>query len=114
MLVWRRDYETAIRQATHRLVGAGLQVVRTFDLKSACADSSGVCPHHGTAPCNCQMAILLVYGAAAQPATLMVHGCDGQTSFSLVDVPQQPTDPEIESAILRAISFDHLLVGNEP
>lgn len=114
MLVWRQQYERAITQVIQRLVGAGLQVVRTFDLKSACADSSGVCPHYGTAPCNCQMAIFLVYGAAAQPATLMVHGYDGQTSFSLVDVPQQPTDPQIESAIVRAISFDDLLVSNEP
>ncbi len=113
MLVWRQEYERAITQATQRLARAGMEVVRTFDLKSACADPSGVCPHHGTAPCNCQMAILLVYGAASQPATLMVHGCDEQTSFSLVDVPQQPTDPETEMAILRAISFDNLPLSVE-
>ena len=108
MLVWRQEYERAITLVTKRLGGAGFQVVRTFDLKSACADQSGICPHHGTAPCNCQMAILLVYGATPQPGTLMVHGCGDQTSFSLVDIPQQPTDPEMELVILRALSFDNL------
>ncbi len=105
MLIVRQRYEEAIAQATQLLIEAGLQVVRTFDLRSACADQpGGVCPHHGTAPCNCQLAVLLVYGQAETPAALMVHSCDDQTWFSVVNVPQQRADPQLESTIVQAMS----------
>ena len=104
MLIWRQGYEAAIGQAIRLLSNAGLEVVRTFDLQSACADQpGGVCPHHGTAPCNCQLAVLLVYGQAEAPAALLAHSCDGQTWFSVVDGPLQRADPQLESAIERAM-----------
>jgi hypothetical protein len=105
MLIVRQGYEEAIAQAVRLLANAGLEVVRTFDLQSACADQpGGVCPHHGTAPCNCQLAVLLVYGQAEAPAALVAHSCDGQTWFSVVTGPLQRADPQLESAIERAMS----------
>ncbi len=105
MLALRQEYEAMIAQVTRFLVGADLRVVRTFDLKAACAEQpGGVCPHHGTAPCNCQLSVLLVYSQASDPITLTVHQCDGQTWLSLVDGPQQRADPLLEARILQALA----------
>ncbi len=115
MLIWRRRYEEAITRATERLTQAGLKVVRSFDLQSACADRpGGVCPHHGTAPCNCQLAVLLIYGQADAPVVLMAHGYDNQTGFSVVDIPQQRADPQVAAAIVAAITSDSFKSSVEP
>ncbi len=104
MFVLSQTYEAAITQLTQRLGEAGLRVLRTFDLQSACADQpGGICPHHGTAPCNCQMTVLLVYARDGLPVSLVVHGCDGQTWLSVEDVPQQITDPSLEATIMQAL-----------
>ena len=45
-----------------KLTDAGFRVVQTFDLHVArLAHPDCPCPHHGTADCDCQMVILLVY-----------------------------------------------------
>ncbi len=105
MFVLSQAYETAITQLTHHLGEAGLHVLRTFDLKSACADQpGGICPHHGTAPCNCQMTILLIYAHDGLPVSLAVHGCDGQTWLSVEDGPQQPSDSHLAAALMQALA----------
>jgi hypothetical protein len=56
---------------------AGFYVEQSFDLRSALAlVPNCTCPHHGTALCDCQNKVLLVYGQAKTPATLVVHGHD--------------------------------------
>ena len=87
------------------LSGAGLQVVRSFDLRSArMAHAECTCPHHGTAQCTCQFVVLLVYGRSGTPVTLVVHGHDEQTWLSLVDTPQQPADMRLAAEIAQALS----------
>ncbi len=92
-------------QAAQLLSGAGLRVVRSFDLRSArVAYAECTCPHHGTAQCTCQFVVLLVYGPSGAPVTLVAHGHDGQTWLSLVDRPQQPADMRLATKIAQALS----------
>ncbi|HBG74722.1 MAG: hypothetical protein A2X25_11865 [Chloroflexi bacterium GWB2_49_20] len=86
-----------------RLQAAGLQVMRTFDLQSTQAFVDGCpCQHHGTDVCNCQMVVMLVYGAGEQPLTLILHGYDMHTCLSLAgigvagDFIQNILNPETE------------------
>ena len=82
----------------------GLQVMRTFDLQEARHDPADCpCPHHGTAQCDCQMVVLLVFGEDYQPISLVAHCYDGRTWFSLVDTPQQRADPRLEKAVRQAL-----------
>ena len=62
----------------------GLRSVQTFDLHTARAALHDCdCPHHGTDQCDCQMVVLLVYGKTEEPATLILHGNNGQTWLSI-------------------------------
>ena len=98
------DSQAAIEASIRGLERAGLQVMRSFDLKVARAAHVGcTCPHHGTEQCDCQMVVLLVYGQDGPPATLVVHGHDGQTQIALVDTPEQRPAPQLVDAIVRAI-----------
>ena len=93
-LVWLRD----------RLATANLGVVRTFDLNTARHPLEDCpCPHHGTEQCDCQMVVLLVYANAAEPATLILHGNDGQTWLSVVETPDQKANAKMVSAIRNAL-----------
>lgn len=99
------DCEEAAAQTVQLLSGAGLQVVRSFDLRSArMAHAECTCPHHGTAECTCQFVVLLIYGQRGAPVTLVAHGHDGQTWLSLVDTPQQPADMKLAAKIAQALS----------
>jgi hypothetical protein len=96
--------DDALKQLTQSLTSGGLHVMETFDLHSArlgLADCA--CPHHGTAECDCQMIVLMIYGKAVQPATLILHGNDGQTWFSLVNNPAQQADAAIQAAMDAAV-----------
>lgn len=79
-------YEDAVQDFLMRINRAGLYAIRTFDLhdtrdrETACS-----CPYHVTAQCDCQMVVILVYGEDDQPASVVVHGHDGQTWISLVE-----------------------------
>ena len=87
-----------------RLARQSLRALQTFDLHDARLGSAHCpCPNHGTSHCDCEMVILLVYGSSAQPATLILHGNDGQSWVSLVHTPLQPVDPAIRAAIEHAL-----------
>jgi len=49
------------------------------------------------------MVVLLVYGSDRQPVSIVAHGHNGQTWFSVVDTPQQRADPRLEAAIRLAL-----------
>src|SRR4030042_2278756 len=86
----------------------GLSVIRTFDLQVAKdAQIACPCPHHGTDLCDCQMVVLLVYAGNLVPVTLIAHGYNHQTWFSVVDTPQQRADPRVE-IIIRQIAAQAL------
>ncbi len=103
--------EDATARATQLLSKASLRVMRSFDLRSARAVHTGcTCPHHGTDQCTCQMVVLLVYGPSSAPVTLVAHGQDEQTWFSLVDIPQQPADPQLRNQIARVLVSENFVV----
>lgn len=116
ILTLQSDSQAVVEQSMRRLDLAGLQVVRSFDLQVARAAHVGcACPHHGTDQCDCQMVVLLVYGQGESPATLVVHGHDGQTQIALVDTPdQRPSGQQIKAivqAILPADEQDRILAN---
>lgn len=99
------DAEQALPLITSLLAELGYQVLPSFNLQAARASQAGcTCPHHGTVECDCQMIVLLIYGQADQPASLVVHGQDGKTFLSLVDTPQQRPDRQMFSQILKALA----------
>lgn len=96
--------EEVLQATKKQLARAGLRPVQTFDLHAArlgLHDCS--CPHHGTEDCDCQMIVLLVYGEAPEPITLILHGNDGQTWLSVTDSPLQRTDKKLMASIRQAL-----------
>jgi hypothetical protein len=99
--------DETLRWTKEQLSQSNLRAVQTFDLQSARTGLHDCpCPHHGTEDCDCQMVVVLVYGKAMDPATLILHGSDGQTWLSLVNNSNQPTDESIRSTIERALQLD--------
>jgi len=97
--------DQAVDWVVDRFKQAGLSVMRTFDFQVARqAQLACPCPHHGTELCDCQMVVLLVYEANRQPVSLIAHGSNGQTWFSMVDTPQQRADPRLEMTIRQTVS----------
>jgi hypothetical protein len=96
--------DEALQRTNKQLEEAGLRAVQTFDLQAARAalpDCS--CPNHGTDECDCQMVVLLVYGKAEEPVTLILHGNDGNTWFSIAENPQQGPDKKLSQEIKQAL-----------
>ncbi|MDK0575351.1 hypothetical protein P6P35_16025, partial [Clostridium perfringens] len=78
-----------------QLSEAGLSAVQTFNLNAARLGLHNCCcPNHGTEACDCQMIVLLVYGEVHEPATLILHGNNGQTWISIADSASQRGDPK--------------------
>ncbi len=106
-LLLEQDCREAVEWIIEQFASSGLQAVRTFDLQVARqANVECPCPHHGTEQCDCQMIVLLVYKTGHQPISIVAHGYDGQTWFSVVDSPQQRADPRLEASIRHTI-FSH-------
>ncbi|MDP1713321.1 MAG: hypothetical protein Q8L41_01125 [Anaerolineales bacterium] len=96
--------DEALQWSSQNLMKSGLRVMRTFDLHTARhALKDCPCPHHGTSACDCQMLVLLVYGEALEPVTLILHGNDGQTWLSIADTPNQKTNIKTVAAIKNAL-----------
>lgn len=92
------------------LSAAGLGSVQTFDLNAARRGlHECTCPNHGTDACDCQMMILLVYGDAPEPLTLILHGNNGQTWFSIVEDSRLSADVSLYAATRQALHSPILL-----
>ena len=92
------------RLSSRILAQNGLRVIQTFDLHDARHEMDDCpCPYHGTSKCDCQMIVLLVYGEAIEPTTLILHGNDGQTWLSFVENLSRGIDPAIRSKIEQAL-----------
>lgn len=99
-----RPCDEALRWTGRQLKQAGLHVVQTFDLQAARAGLHNcACPHHGTDECDCQMLVVLVYGKAEEPVTLILHGNDGQTWFSIAENPRQKLETELTMEIRQVL-----------
>jgi hypothetical protein len=87
-----------------QLLEAGLHPVQTFDLRAARTGLHDChCPNHGTNECDCQMVVVLVYGKVEEPATLILHGNDGQTWLSIAEDPRQRPDTKLTAEIRQAL-----------
>ena len=96
--------DEALQWSSKNLMQSGLRVMQTFDLHTARhALEDCPCPHHGTSECDCQMLVLLVYGETLEPATLILHGNDGQTCLSIVETPNQKTNANTLATIKNAL-----------
>lgn len=102
--------DQTLQWAKKQLAKANLRAVQTFDLHAArigLHDCS--CPNHGTAECDCQMVVLLVYGEDMEPATLILHGNDGQTWLSISNNPLQGPDISLSATIQKALEINVLI-----
>lgn len=103
LLTINRTGSETIQWLTASLMQAGLQVSQSFDLRSV-RDAFAACTCDLQADaCDCDMAILLVYGTAATPATIMAHSRNGRTWLSLVDTSGQRAPAALEKTILQTI-----------
>jgi hypothetical protein len=104
--------DEALPKVSRQLKEAGLRTVQTFDLHSAMAGMHGCsCPNHGTDACDCQMVVLLVYGTAAEPVTLLLHGNSRQTWISLADSIDQHQNPQLQITIQKALGLQESELG---
>ena len=96
--------DEALQWTKQQLLQAGLRPIQTFDLHTArLAMHDCPCPNHGTEECDCQMVVLLVYGKAPNPATLILHGNDGQTWVSIANDSQQRANAKLLHSIQQAL-----------
>lgn len=97
-----KDCDQTLLWVRQKLAAAGLRAVQTFDLHTA---RSGLhycqCPNHGTDQCDCQMVVLLVYGAMEEPVTLVLHGNDGKTWLSVSEGVE--TDSRLAGQVRSAL-----------
>ena len=96
--------ETAAQAATAALTRHGFRVVRSFDLRSAMSTHADcTCPYHGTAQCNCQFVVLLVYSEAGDPVVVTAHSPDALARVQIVrDVTTRP-DPRWAEQVMAAL-----------
>lgn len=100
----RYPCDQALDWVNQQLSRANFRPVQTFDLQEARTGSNPCpCPHHGTDKCDCQMIVLLVYGMTGEPATLILHGNDGETWLSFGATLQPLSDPGLVPSILKAL-----------
>ncbi|HRJ59501.1 MAG TPA: hypothetical protein PLV64_24690 [Anaerolineales bacterium] len=98
--------DVALQTAKKKLSQANLRALQTFDLHTVRHTQQDCpCPNHGTAECDCQMVVLMVYGETAEPATLILHGSDGQTRFSIADDTSQRADKKLVVSIKEALNL---------
>lgn len=99
--------DEALQWTKQQLLQADLRSIQTFDLHTArLAMHDCPCPNHGTDECDCQMVVLLVYGKAAEPATLILHGNDGQTWVSIANDPRQRADAKLINSIRQTLELE--------
>ena len=105
------DGEAATQSVTATLARRGFRVVRSFDLRSAVAGQCECgCPHHGTAQCTCQYAVLLAYGATGAPIVVIAHGQDIESEMQVVEDPNAPTDQTASRAVYEALAEAALIL----
>ncbi len=98
--------EETIYWTIRQLENAGLQVIRTFDLREARHSHPDCpCPHHGTEACDCQMSVLLIYQEEQSPASILIHSFLDTTWLYLVDTPEQPVDQNLDLLIREILTL---------
>jgi hypothetical protein len=102
-------HEAAISWIDQRLSAIGLVVKPTFDLQVAKSAHTGcTCPYHGTAQCDCQIVVLLVYGGREGPISLVVHSQDGSTYLSMADKLSAEDEDTLVGKIIHALGYQNI------
>ena len=87
---------------TDLLQEAGLHVSPSFSLSTAMAvDAPCNCPRHEN-DCDCDLAVLLVYGVDPQPVTLLIHSHNGRSWLSLEEQMSSELGVQIKSTLADA------------
>jgi len=108
-LVVNRACQEIVPVLQGALMAAGLRVEQSFDLRSALSDVPAcACPHHGTARCDCQYNVLLVYGQAGMPVSVIVHGHDDRSWIALADYPRVGAVSEVVAQIMQTLAVSLL------
>lgn len=103
-ILFNFDSETATQSALTSLARHSLYVIRSFDLRSALQPHGGCeCPHHGTAQCDCQFVVLLVYGEATEPVVVTLHSRDNQAQARIVHDATTIPDPRLTEEVMAAL-----------
>ncbi len=98
------DLLSRLRRSLER---QGLRALETFDLQMARSSGAAcICPRHGTAECDCQMVVLMVYGEGTAPTALMLHGSDGHTWISFGDSRARGAESAMEAALASSLCDD--------
>jgi len=114
LLTLKLDSETAVDQISKRMTEDGLQVLRSFDLKDArMSHTNCSCSYHGTDKCDSQMVVLLVFNNTGEQITLIAHGFNGETHFSIIPPMKQEANRFLESTILQALALEGFTVLKE-
>jgi hypothetical protein len=97
--------EEATRWVTLQLELAGLQVSRSFNLRSARTVETGCTCGHQPDNCDCDLVVFLVYGSnSLYPVSLVAHSHDGRTWLSLVDGMGERPSPALSHQIKSILS----------
>lgn len=82
----------------------GLRVMRSFDLRAAqTKTASCVCQRQLLSLCDCQLVVLLVYGRAPEPLTVVVSGHGDQTDIGIASDTFVHPDPQLTREVLEAL-----------
>jgi hypothetical protein len=99
----------ALPRVRRAMEDAGFRAVVTFDLQLARSSGAACsCPHHGAAPCDCQLVVLMIYGEDSLPGSLMLHGTDGRTWITFPE-GALGIEPGTKKAVQASVG--HLLVA---
>lgn len=97
--------DDAVADLMERFRAAGLRAFPTFRFRETVpAEVPYACADHQDG-CDCDLLILLVYGAEPQPATLVAHSHGGHTWLSLSEAPPEQASPELSARIKAAIAL---------
>jgi hypothetical protein len=107
--------DKSVAAVCQSLSAAGLRVEQSFNLHAALAlFPNCTCPHHGTAMCDCQYTVLLVYGQAlSAPVTVVVHGHDNRSWITVSDPPNGWAPEGLSLGIVQTLAAAHLIELND-
>lgn len=104
LLILENGREHPVQQVIEKLHKVGLRVSTSFDSRHTRREAANIlCPHHGTAVCNCHMVVLLVYETEGHPATLIGYGQDDEFWVSLTYPPGLRPSATLQSQIATAL-----------
>jgi len=92
--------DETLKWSKQKLAQKGLRPFQTFTLHPARTGLDDcLCTNHEMGKCNCQLVVLLVYGDANTPETLMLYGNEIRTWLSITDPSALKADVSLAQVI---------------